>query len=104
MAAQIAMRKVLVYTEMKGEEYKAEDYLKEYGKLSEKVYTELEAGKEDSCLNYTYQVDLMSGYLKIMRPDKVTKIYKDLTKAIDDKGQSNTIAKLTVEFVSIQAE
>lgn len=42
MIAIINLRKAQVYTEMKGEEYKAEDHLKEYGKYSEKVYLELE--------------------------------------------------------------
>ena len=86
---------------MKGEEYKAEDHLKAYGKLSEALYSELEGSKEDSCLNFTYQVELMTGFLKIMRPDKVSKIHKDLIKAMEAKGQAGTLAYLTVEFLSL---
>jgi len=65
MAAIIHLRKAQIFTEMKGEEYKAEDNLKEYSKNSEKIYNELEEMKEESCLNFTYQVETMSGYLKI---------------------------------------
>ena len=104
MQAQLHLKRVLIYTEMKGEEYKAEDNLKLYAKVSEKIYAELEGCKEDSCLNFTYQVELMTGYLKIMRPDKVTKIHKDLVKALEDKGQARSLAFLTVEFLSLQAE
>lgn len=104
MQAQLHLKRVLIYTEMKGEEYKAEDNLKLYAKVSEKIYTDLEGCKEDSCLNFTYQVELMTGYLKIMRPDKVTKIHKDLVKALEEKGQARSLAFLTVEFLSLQAE
>lgn len=104
MRAVVALRKAQVYTEMKGEEYQAEDNLKEYGKLSEKLYSDLQEGKADSCLNFTFQVELMSGFLKIMRPDKVTKIYKDIIKAIDEKDMNVSVAKITVELLSLQAE
>ena len=46
----------------------------------------------------------MSGFLKITRPDKVTKIYKDLQKAIEAKKMEESVAKLTVELLSLQAE
>lgn len=54
--------------------------------MSESVYNELEEGQDQSCLNYASLVELMSGYLKIVRPDKVAKIYKEISKAIEDKG------------------
>lgn len=46
----------------------------------------------------------MSGFLKIMRPDKVAKIYKDLNKAIEEKGKNVSVSKITVELLSMQAE
>ncbi len=104
MKAILNLRRAQIYTEMKGEEYKAEDHLKEYGKYSEKLYQELEESKAESCLNFTYQVELMSGFLKIMRPDKVAKIYKDITNGINEKDMNISVAKITVELLSMQAE
>lgn len=46
----------------------------------------------------------MSGFLKIQRPDKVLKIYKDINKALEEKGQEISVAKITVELLSLQAE
>lgn len=54
MQGQLHLKRVLIYTEMKGEEYKAEDNLKLYAKVSEKIYTDLEGCRDDSCLNFTY--------------------------------------------------
>lgn len=104
MAAIVNLRKAQIYTDIKGDEYKAEDHLKEYGRQSEKLYQSLEEGKEQSCLNFTYQVELMSGFLKIQRPEKVAKIYKDLSQAIHEKGMDLSVAKITVELLSMQAE
>jgi tetratricopeptide (TPR) repeat protein len=56
LKSSIHLRKAQIYTEIKGDEYKAEDHLKDYGRLSEQIYGELAAAKEQSCLNYTYQV------------------------------------------------
>jgi hypothetical protein len=46
----------------------------------------------------------MSGFLKIQRPDKVQKIYKDITRALEEKGQEVSVSKITVELLSLQAE
>jgi len=89
---------------MKGEEYKAEDFLKLYTKSSEQLYNELEEGKEDSCLGFTYQVELMSAYLKIQRPEKVAKIFKAIKAILDEKNMQNTVARVTVELLSLQSE
>lgn len=101
MQAHINLKKALIYTEMKGEEYKAEDHLKAYAKISEAIYEDLEGSKEDSCLNFTYQAELMTGFLKIMRPDKVAKIHSDIIKVIEEKGLTGSLAYLTVEFLSL---
>lgn len=46
LKSSVHLRKAQIYTEIKGEEYKAEDHLKEYGRLSEKLYTEITLSKE----------------------------------------------------------
>ena len=38
MIAQCKIRKAQIYAEIKGEEYKSEDNLKEYAELHEKLY------------------------------------------------------------------
>ncbi len=104
MKGLIHMRQAQIYTEIKGEEYKAEDHLKKYSEYSEKVYKELESSQAESGLNYTYQVELMSGFLKLLRPEKVNKIAKEIYKALEEKGQQVSLAKMSVDLLSLQAE
>jgi hypothetical protein len=52
LKSTIHLRKAQIYTEIKGDEYKAEDHLKEYQRLSEKVYNDLTLCKDQSCLNF----------------------------------------------------
>jgi len=46
----------------------------------------------------------MSGYLKLLRPEKVSKIAKEIYKALDEKGQQISLARMSVDLLSLQAE
>ena len=83
---QISLRKFQVYSEMKGEEYKAEDYLKKFSKLLNSTYESLGEAKALSCLWLTQQSELMSGYIKLARPEKVQKLHAELQNEIKAKG------------------
>jgi hypothetical protein len=60
---------------MKGQEYKAEDFLKQYGKFTEKIFDTISDCKHLSCFRVVANSELMAGYLKLMRPEKVIKIH-----------------------------
>jgi hypothetical protein len=64
----------------------------------------MESSQAESGLNYTYQVELMSGFLKLLRPEKVNKIAKEIYKALEEKGQQVSLAKMSVDLLSLQAE
>ena len=102
MQAFILLKKSMVYTESKGEEYKAEDNLKEFAKVCQKGYEQIEEGREESCLEFTYKVELMSGYLKIIRPEKAHKIYLEVVSALEAKGMQVSVPSVTVELLSLQ--
>jgi arginine repressor len=46
----------------------------------------------------------MSGFLKLLRPEKVNKIAKEIYKALEEKGQQVSLAKMSVDLLSLQAE
>jgi arginine repressor len=46
----------------------------------------------------------MSGFLKLLRPEKVKKIAKEIYKALEEKGQQVSLAKMSVDLLSLQAE
>jgi hypothetical protein len=73
----MSLRKFQIYCEMKGQEFKAEDHLKDFAKIVDRIYESLEEAKELSCIWIVCQSELMSGYLKLARPEKVQKIHAD---------------------------
>lgn len=75
---QFANRRFQIYAERKGQEYLAEDFLKQYGKISDKNYHAIQEGREDSCLKLISLSEQMSSYIKIARPEKVTKLYSEV--------------------------
>ena len=80
---QISLRKFQVYSEMKGEEYKAEDYLKNFSKILNATYDSMGPEvKSLSCLWLTQQSEIMSGYIKLQRPEKVLKLHSELQSEI----------------------
>lgn len=46
----------------------------------------------------------MSGFLKLLRPEKVAKIAKEIYKSLEEKGQQVSIARMSVDLLSLQAE
>jgi hypothetical protein len=55
----------------------AEDFLKDFCKIVDRIYDSLEEVKDFSCIWIAAQSELMSGYLKLARPEKVQKIHAD---------------------------
>ena len=86
---------------MKGKEFMAEDYLKTYGKTVDKVCDSLEEAKALSCIWIVSQSELMSGYLKLARPEKVQKIHADYQNEIKAKGLENSTAHITLEMMLV---
>ena len=50
------------YSEMKGEEYKAEDHIKEMSKLGEQIYSRL--NDSQSCIRLSWLSEQMTAYIK----------------------------------------
>jgi hypothetical protein len=90
------------YSEMKGEEYKAEDHIKEMSKLGEQIYSRL--NDSQSCIRLSWLSEQMTAYIKIQRGDKVTKIYDEINKEIEAKGLQKSNIKATLDLISLQAE
>jgi hypothetical protein len=86
---------------MKGQEFMAEDYLKKFAKIVDKIYQSLDEAKELSCIWIVSQSELMSGYLKLARPEKVQKIHDDYQGEIVAKGLENTTAHITLEMMLV---
>ncbi len=78
------LRRMNTYSEMKGEEYKAEDHIKEMSKLGEQICSRL--NDSQSCIRLSWLSEQMTAYIKIQRVDKVTKIYDEINKEIEAKG------------------
>lgn len=100
----ICLRRYQVYAEMKGQEYKAEDYLKQYGKLTDKIVDSITECKELSCLKVAANSELMAGYIKLMRPEKVQKIHDELQQELKQKGLEVSTAQMTIDMMLIQSE
>lgn len=81
----------------------AEDYLKKFGKIVDKIYQSLDEAKDLSCIWIVSQSELMSGYLKLARPEKVQKIHDDYQGEIVTKGLENTTAHITLEMMLVQS-
>ena len=96
------LRRMNTYSEMKGEEYKAEDHIKEMSKLGEQIYSRL--NDSQSCIRLSWLSEQMTAYIKIQRLDKVTKIYDEINKEIEAKGLQKSNIKATLDLISLQAE
>ena len=81
----------------------AEDFLKDFGKIVDRINDSLEEAKELSCIWIVAQSELMSGYLKLARPEKVQKIHADYQSEIVAKGLENTTAHITLEMMLVQS-
>ncbi len=90
------------YSEMKGEEYKAEDHIKEFAKLADKICSQI--NDRQSCHRLAWLSEQMTAYIKIQRLDKIAKIYDEITKEIDSKGLQQSNIKATLDLISLQAE
>ena len=87
---------------MKGEEYKAEDYLKNFSKILNATYDSMGPEvKSLSCLWLTQQSEIMSGYIKLQRPEKVLKLHAELQSEISAKGLEKSIAHITLDMMLI---
>jgi hypothetical protein len=42
-----------------------------------------------------------AGYLRVMRPDKVIKFYKECVKELEAKGLGESYTKLGADFIAI---
>jgi hypothetical protein len=56
-------KKAAAYAEIKGEEYKAEDYLKEYQKVTDSILAKFHS-KDQTCLNIVWKTELIASFLK----------------------------------------
>ena len=90
------------YSEMKGEEYKAEDHIKEFSKLTDKITAKI--NDPMSCLRLAWLSEQMTAYIKIQRLDKVPKIYEEILKEVDAKNLQKSNIKATLDLISLQAE
>jgi hypothetical protein len=69
-------KKASVFAEIKGEEYKSEDLLKEQYKIMTKIANQLSL-KDKTMLVIYAGMEQAAGYLRVMRADKVNKFYKE---------------------------
>ena len=81
----------------------AEDHIKDFAKIVDRIYESLEEAKDLSCIWVVCQSELMSGYLKLARPEKVQKIHADYQSQITSKGLENTTAHITLEMMLVQS-
>ena len=87
------------YSEMKGEEYKAEDHIKEFAKLTDRVCSQV--NDRQSCHRLAWLSEQMTAYIKIQRVDKVAKICDEIAKEIDAKGLQKSNMKATLDLISL---
>jgi hypothetical protein len=71
------LNKGTIISEVKGEEYKAEDIYKDVLKFSDKIYQSL-PNKENYMYRYEILFEILAGYVKVQRIDKVKKLNDDL--------------------------
>lgn len=96
------VRRMTTYSEMKGEEYKAEDHIKEFAKLTDKITVQI--NDPLSCLRLAWLSEQMTAYIKIQRLDKVSKIYEEIMKEVKAKGLEESNLKATLDLINLQAE
>ena len=102
LAIENHIRRMNTYSEMKGEEYKAEDHIKDMAKLTDQITSRLKDNQ--NCLRILWLSQQMTSYMKIQRADKVAKIYDEISKEIEAKGLQKSNVKATVEIISLQSE
>jgi hypothetical protein len=78
--------KAEILSETKGEEYKSEDIFKKIIKNSEDNYAKL-INKETFLVHFIMLIEVSAGYLKILRFDKVEKMYEEMVKLVEITGQ-----------------
>ena len=93
--------KASIYSDIKDDSFKAEEYLKDTMKWIEDFHNRL-IDKD----NYFYKVgvecEVMAHYIKIQRPDKTQKIYKEVKTYNMQHGNENTFAQLLADFLYVQ--
>ncbi|CDW73541.1 tpr repeat-containing protein [Stylonychia lemnae] len=95
--------KASIYADMKGEEYKAEDVMKNASKIIDKIHGSL-PNKQESIFNCIFYMEQCANYIKLMRPDKVQKIYKTCSKELMEKGLEYSQIKLGYDFLLLQVQ
>ena len=98
----IVMKRAHVMSEVKDEEYKSEDLLKEVNNMLGRIMSSIKNG-EQSLLPLIIKLEQMAGYLKIQRQDKVQKMYKELTTELQAKGLGESQLMLASHYLSLSA-
>ena len=97
---QLLCKKATIYSERKGEEYKAEDLLKEYMKWADEFHSTF-AYKNESFYKIGSYFEAMAGYLKVLRHDKVESIQKEIRKELISMGEEESFASGLTAFFEI---
>eukprot|EP00347_Sterkiella_histriomuscorum_P010167 403377348 len=95
-------KRILIFSEKKGEEYKAEDILKEQMKIMDQFCSQI-LNPKDSLLYTIQKLSTAACYIKLLMPHKVQKIHKEVVEQLTERGLEKSQLRLFADFINIQA-
>lgn len=96
-----------IYSEIKEEQYKSEEYFKEALKWIKHIDDQIVSGsgkpRGEYIFKFGYMCEIMASYIKVQRLDKTQKIYKELVKEAKENGLEQSFALVLADFIYAQS-
>lgn len=99
---ELIQKQISIQVEVTGEEYKAEDLVKQQHKGDVLLLSKLPNQGNDTMFPRWQILSEMMAYVQLKMPHKVNKLLKELQKLLEEKGQGESQMKLFANFISLQ--